>query len=62
MLSTVSKASGEASASGMVMSYFRSRNRFNDTIENESTMPPVISSVWNVISWSSSSSRYSLMT
>ena len=45
MLLTVSNAAGVASASGIRMLYFFSRKRLSDTIENESTMPPVMSAV-----------------
>jgi hypothetical protein len=39
ILSTLSKASGEASSSGMEILYLTSRKRFSDTMENESTRP-----------------------
>jgi len=62
IFSTVSNASGEASASGIFRSYFRSRKRFSETIEKESTIPPVMSGVVSVSGRSSPSSRYSRRT
>jgi len=45
MLFTLSKASGEAFASGICILYCVSRNTFKETIENESTIPPEINGV-----------------
>jgi hypothetical protein len=46
MLSIVSNASAVASASGIVTDHFCSMNRFKETIEKESTRPPVIRAWW----------------
>ena len=51
-----------ASASGIWMSYFFSTNRLSDTMEKESTIPPLMSGVVGVTSRSSSSSTYSRFT
>ena len=45
MLSTESNASGVALASGIWILYLVSKNRFSETMEKESTMPPEISGV-----------------
>ena len=59
---TESNASGLASASGIRMAYFVSRKRLSDTIEKESTIPPVMSGVLKSSGRSSPSSRYSRRT